>query len=114
MNRGLPRPYAYPPRRLRAPEAARYVGLSETAFLGLALPSVRIGGTVGWLIEDLDAFLDGLRTTPKPSREEPNAWLKDPFTRGRADAEQAAQALAEEIARGGLRRGRRRSVQRKP
>jgi predicted DNA-binding transcriptional regulator AlpA len=50
--------YAYPARRMRAPEAARYVGLSETAFLALDLPSLRIGGTVGWLREDLDAWLD--------------------------------------------------------
>ena len=50
--------WGYPPRRLRAEEAARYVGLSETAFRALGLASVRIGGTVGWLREDLDAWLD--------------------------------------------------------
>lgn len=53
-----PAPYAYPPRRLRAEEAARYVGLSKSAFLGLTLPAVRIGTTVGWLREDLDAWVD--------------------------------------------------------
>ena len=51
--------YGYPPRRMRAEEAARYVGLSETAFLALGLSKHRIGGTVGWLIETLDAYLDG-------------------------------------------------------
>jgi predicted DNA-binding transcriptional regulator AlpA len=50
--------WAYPPRRLRVDEAARYVGLSETAFRALGLEPVRIGGTVGWLREDLDAWLD--------------------------------------------------------
>lgn len=50
--------YAYPPRRLRAAEAARYLGLSESAFLALGLPEHRIGGTVGWLREVLDAYLD--------------------------------------------------------
>ena len=50
--------YAYPPRRLRVDEAARYCGLSETAFRALGLEPVRIGGTVGWLRDDLDAWLD--------------------------------------------------------
>ena len=50
--------WGYPPRRLRGEEAARYVGLSETAFRALGIEPVRIGGTVGWLRDDLDAWLD--------------------------------------------------------
>lgn len=50
--------YAYPPRRFRAKEAARYIGVSETKLRALGLPTVRIDGTVGWLLEDLDAWLD--------------------------------------------------------
>lgn len=50
--------YGYPPRRLRAEEAARYIGVSETKLRALGLPTVRIDGTVGWLRDDLDAYLD--------------------------------------------------------
>jgi predicted DNA-binding transcriptional regulator AlpA len=60
--------YAYPPRRMRVDEAARYVALSETAFRALALPTVRIGGTVGWLRDDLDAWLDRQAGRAAPSR----------------------------------------------
>lgn len=67
--------YAYPPRRMRVEEAARYVGLSETAFRALALPEVRIGGTVGWLREVLDAWLDARagREAPSPPQA-PAGW----------------------------------------
>lgn len=65
--------YAYPPRRLRADEAARYIGLSVTAFRALALPAVRIGGTVGWLRDDLDAWLDQQAGRAAPSRAS-NEW----------------------------------------
>lgn len=51
-------PFAFPPRRLRVEAAAYYMGMSETAFRALGIASVRIGGTVGWLKEDLDAWLD--------------------------------------------------------
>ena len=69
--------YAYPPRRMRVDEAARYVGLSETTFRALALPTVRIGGTVGWLRDHLDAWLDQQagRAAPSPPRNEWDAVL---------------------------------------
>lgn len=66
------RPYAYPPRRLRVDEAARYVGLSETAFLALRLPVVTIGRTVGWMLEDLDRYLDQKRGS-RPAYADPKA-----------------------------------------
>jgi len=67
--------YAYPPRRMRVDEAARYVGLSETTFRALALPTVRIGGTVGWLKDDLDAWLDQQAGRAAPSQTTaPAGW----------------------------------------
>ena len=69
------RPYAYPPRRLRAEEAARYVGLSETAFRALGIEPVRIGGTVGWLREDLDAWLDRAAGRGPAAEMADNPWL---------------------------------------
>lgn len=69
---GSPR-WSYPPRRMRLPEAARYVGLSETAFRALGLATVRIGGTVGWLRDDLDAYLDQQAGRAAASRPAPDA-----------------------------------------
>ncbi len=67
--------FAYPPRRMRAPEAARYVGLSETAFRALDLPAVRIGATVGWLRDELDAWLDAQAGRNAPSTPQaPAGW----------------------------------------
>jgi excisionase family DNA binding protein len=74
MPDGAPSRYAYPPRRMRVEEAARYVGVSETAFRALDLPAVRVGGTVGWLREDLDAWLDARAGRAAPSPEGPNPW----------------------------------------
>lgn len=65
--------YGYPPRRLRLAEAARYVGLSETAFRAIGLPAVRIGGTVGWLLDDLDAYLDRQAGRAAASQPAPDA-----------------------------------------
>lgn len=66
--------YSYPPRRLRVEEAARYVGLSVTAFRDLGLPSVRIGATVGWLLDDLDAYLDAQAGRRVASSATANPW----------------------------------------
>jgi hypothetical protein len=66
--------YAYPARRMRVEEAARYVGLSVTAFRALALPAVRINGTVGWLRDDLDAWLDAQRGREVASEPASNPW----------------------------------------
>lgn len=69
--------WSYPPRRMRVEEAARYVGLSVTAFRALDLPEHRIGGTVGWLRDDLDAWLDARagRAAALPSANEWDAVL---------------------------------------
>lgn len=68
-------PFAFPPRRLRVEAAAYYVGLSKTAFLALGLDPVRVGGTVGWLREDLDAWLDQKRGQAPASPETAgNPW----------------------------------------
>ena len=66
--------YGYPPRRMRVDEAARYCGLSETAFRALRLPEVRIGGTVGWLREDLDTWLDAQAGRAATSPAASNPW----------------------------------------
>lgn len=54
-------PYAFPPRRMRIEAAAYYCGMSESAFhdrVAAEVDPVRIGGTVGWMREDLDDWLD--------------------------------------------------------
>jgi len=65
--------YAYPPRRLRVDEAARYIGVSETKLRALGLPTVKIDGTVGWMLEDLDRYLDAQAGRAAPSRAS-NEW----------------------------------------
>jgi hypothetical protein len=66
--------YGYPARRMRVDEAARYVGLSVTAFRALGLPAVRINGTVGWLRDDLDAWLDARADRAAASEPAANPW----------------------------------------
>ena len=54
-------------RVLRAPEAAAYIGLSESTLAkrrlyGLPPSFLRLGGrAIGYAIEDLDAWLDSCR-----------------------------------------------------
>lgn len=55
--------FAFPPRQMRAPAAAYYCGLSETAFLervkrGEYPAGVLDGGARVWLRDDLDAAID--------------------------------------------------------
>lgn len=65
-------PPPWPPRRLREDEAAYYVGLSASAFrVRCSVQPVRIGATVGWLREDLDAWLDRQRAGSAPSQRNP-------------------------------------------
>jgi hypothetical protein len=63
---------------MRVAEAARYVGLSESGFRALGLPTVRIGDTVGWLREDLDAWLDAqagrTAASPPATATTPAGW----------------------------------------
>lgn len=68
---------AFPPRLMRAPVAAYYLGMSETAFRGTVAPAVaevRIGGIVGWLREDLDAWLDARAGRAAASPDASNPW----------------------------------------
>lgn len=68
-------PFAFPPRRLRVEAAAYYMGMSKTAFLALGIDPVRIGTTVGWLREDLDAWLDQKRgQAPAEGAPPENPW----------------------------------------
>lgn len=70
-------PFAFPPRRLRVEAAAYYMGMSETAFRALGIEPVRIRGTVGWLREDLDAWLDQHRpVAPADAPPPENPWHK--------------------------------------
>lgn len=48
------------PRLMRARSAAAYLGLGETTFRALGLPSVRHGGCVLWDRTVLDAWADSL------------------------------------------------------
>ncbi|KIX18492.1 hypothetical protein SY26_09500 [Paracoccus sp. 228] len=50
----------YPPRLLSAPQAARYIGISETTLRTLGLPRRILGTRRLYDRYDLDAFADGL------------------------------------------------------
>jgi predicted DNA-binding transcriptional regulator AlpA len=72
---GVP-PYAFPPRRMRIEAAAYYCGMSETAFrerVVAEVAPVRIGGTVGWMREDLDTWLDRQAQREAASNAYPDA-----------------------------------------
>jgi predicted DNA-binding transcriptional regulator AlpA len=68
---------AWPPRAMREPEAAYYVGLSPTTFRARVapdVPGVRITeGCVAWYREDLDAWLDRRAGRVQPSAQAPSA-----------------------------------------
>jgi predicted DNA-binding transcriptional regulator AlpA len=77
MPDGAAARYAFPPRLMRAAAAAYYLGMSETAFRTTVAPTVaevRIGGIVGWLREDLDAWLDARAGRAAASPDGPNPW----------------------------------------
>lgn len=71
---------AWVPRGLRAADAARYVGVSESWWLGevragRAPQGVRLGrAIVVWLREDLDAWVDR-QAGRVPASEVVNPWL---------------------------------------
>lgn len=56
----MPDGYAYPPRAMAEREAARYCGLSASTFRRQVPvpPRLLSTGRVGWLREELDAWLD--------------------------------------------------------
>jgi predicted DNA-binding transcriptional regulator AlpA len=69
--------YAFAPRLMRAAAAAYYLGMSVTAFRTTVAPTitqVRIGGIIGWLREDLDAWLDARTGRATASQDGPNPW----------------------------------------
>mgnify|MGYP001810189019 CR=1 FL=1 len=68
--------FHFAPRLMRAKAAAYYLGMSESAFrasAGAAVHQVRIGGIVGWLREDLDAWLDAQAGRKRGSAPTPDA-----------------------------------------
>lgn len=52
------------PRLMRVELASRYLGLGETKFRSLAIPSRQIGGAVVWDIQELDRFASALAGLP--------------------------------------------------
>lgn len=70
--------FAFAPRLMRAPAAAHYLGMSESSFratVARELREVRIGAMVGWLREDLDAWVDakaGREAASQP--QQPAGW----------------------------------------
>jgi len=65
MTRKLADGYCYPPRGMRAPRAAAYVGMSESSFLALVADGVmpqpkRVKGMSIWDRYALDAAFDRL------------------------------------------------------
>lgn len=65
--------YAYPPKVMRRTEAARYVGLSLSAFdTHSGKPKAIMLGpqTPGWLRDDLDAWVDRIAGRATQSTEQ--------------------------------------------
>ena len=68
---------SYPPRMMRAPEAARYVALSESKFHELVkagriaepLRSEQRGRVVAWDVNDLDSYVDSLRDAAEAAND---------------------------------------------
>lgn len=54
-------PLTYQPRLLSAPEAARYIGVSETTLRALGLPRRELGKRRLYDRYDLEAFANSLR-----------------------------------------------------
>lgn len=108
VGRGRPERAAVTPpvaRCLRENDAAAYVSLSPTAFrgewtAGRAPPPFKLTeGRQGWVVEALDAYLDGLvRASP-----ELVTWLRargvplTPFGPGRAAHDPAAASVADAV-----------------
>lgn len=66
------------PRFLRAEKAAAYLDVSKSHFLETIAPEIQrvhlTGRIVGWLRDDLDAWLEA-RAGRVPASEEVNPWL---------------------------------------
>lgn len=56
--------YGYPPRFHSKEEAARYLGVGVTTFLGFGIVPVNIGRRVVWDHQSLDIFADRLVGKP--------------------------------------------------
>lgn len=54
----MSRSYGYTPRLMQAPEAARYLGMSESKIRSLPIPKKVSGGNRVYDIRDLDNFAD--------------------------------------------------------
>lgn len=69
--------HAFPPRLMRAPTAAYYLGMSESAFratVAPAVPAFRTRGIVAWRREDLDAWVDRQPAGGGSLAEPVNEW----------------------------------------
>ena len=62
------------PRLMDAEIASSYLAISETAFLNLGVPSLKIGASRRWDIHELNKWIDGCGETAQnlPS----NRWLE--------------------------------------
>lgn len=57
---GLAMSFTFPPRLMKAPAAAYYLGVSPTKFYAMAIPSKQHNGNTLWDIRDLDQYADEL------------------------------------------------------
>ncbi|MCB1340796.1 MAG: helix-turn-helix domain-containing protein [Pseudooceanicola sp.] len=60
---------SFPPRLMPAPEAARYLGVSESTLRNLDLPRKKLGAKRVYDKGDLDAYADSLpyESEPQPT-----------------------------------------------
>lgn len=58
--------YAFPPRMMRASQAAYMLGIGKTTFLTLGLPKHKIGGCVVYDLHDIMAYADRLTGRADP------------------------------------------------
>ena len=64
--------YGYPPRLMKAREAARYLGMSESKFRSIGLTSKKPDGNRYWDVRDLDDYADQLDYDGETSCETKN------------------------------------------
>lgn len=73
---------AYPPRAMRAEQAAAYLSMSKSMFLRLVdeklmPPSVKIKSMATWDRLDLDAAYEDLKTSSEPSENTVHRRLRE-------------------------------------
>lgn len=60
MKRDPRMSFGFPPRLMKAPAAAYYLGISLSKFYAMAIPSKQHNGNTLWDIRDLDEYADEL------------------------------------------------------